>query len=186
MQIQTFWVTSGRWLLCAQSTLRIVLSGHAYAARNSLSSRHFLGLRPSVQHSSCDTEATARIVSYVIRFYRPFFVNWRNLAWVLKNSFRGISRTKFARKLSYKRGCQEKNSLPPLRGGMDVVACIQHRLRLGEVLFLGVLSSPRIPARPTQLMVPTRWFHDAMVLDAFGSGSYASICVGESANHDPM
>jgi|ERR1700674_2578378 hypothetical protein len=32
MQIQTFWVVSGRWLLCAQSMLRIVLSGHAHVA----------------------------------------------------------------------------------------------------------------------------------------------------------
>jgi len=39
---------------------------------------------------------------------------------------------------------------------------------------LAVLGLPRLLARPTQFMVPTRRFHDAMVLDAFGSGSYAS------------
>jgi hypothetical protein len=30
-----------------------------------------------------------------------------------------------ARKLSYERGCQEKNSPPPPRGDVDVVICIQ-------------------------------------------------------------
>ncbi len=49
---------------------------------------------------------------------------------------------------------------------MDVVACIQPRLSPGGVLVLAVLA-----ARPTQLIVSTRRFHDAMVLDAFGSGS---------------
>jgi len=41
---------------------------------------------------------------------------------------------------------------------MDVVACIQSRLKPGGVL---VLASS--VARPTQLMVPTRGLHDAMV-----------------------
>jgi len=59
---------------------------------------------------------------------------------------------------------------PPLRGNMDVVACIQSRLRPGGVLVLATSV-----ARATQLIVPTRGFHDAMVLDAFGSGSCASI-----------
>jgi len=57
---------------------------------------------------------------------------------------------------------------------MDVVACIQPRLSPGGVLVSAALGLSRIPARPTQLMVPTRRFHDAMVFDAFGSGSYAS------------
>ena len=55
---------------------------------------------------------------------------------------------------------------------MDVVACIQPHLSSGEAV--GVT---RIPDRPNQLMVSTRRFHDAMV-DAFGSGSYASKIVG--------
>ena len=74
--------------------------------------------------------------------------------------------------LSYpiKGDVKEKNSPPPLRGDMDVVACIQPRLSPGGVLVLATSV-----ARPTQLMVPTRRLHNAMVLDAFGSGSYASI-----------
>ncbi|HEX4921567.1 MAG TPA: hypothetical protein VFV92_12610 [Candidatus Bathyarchaeia archaeon] len=76
-------------------------------------------------------------------------------------------------KLSYQRGCQEKNSPPTPHGDMDVVACIQSRLSPGGDLVLATSI-----ARPTQLMVPTREFHDAMVLDAFGSGSCASIRYG--------
>jgi hypothetical protein len=60
-------------------------------------------------------------------------------------------------KLSYKRGCQGKNSPPPLRGDMDVVACIQPRSNPGGVLVLAISV-----ARQTQLMVPIRRFHDAM------------------------
>jgi hypothetical protein len=64
------------------------------------------------------------------------------------------------------RGCQEKNSPPPLRGDIDVVSCIQpcvSLLRLGGVLVLCALGSRSIPGRPTRLMVPTRRFHDAVV-----------------------
>jgi len=46
---------------------------------------------------------------------------------------------------------------------MDVVACIQPRLSPGGVLGLAAWGSLRFPARPTQLMVPTRRFHDPMV-----------------------
>jgi len=89
-------------------------------------------------------------------------------------------------KLSYKRGCQEKSFPPPLRGDMDVLLCIQPCLGPGRGFGVVVLGSPRIPARPTQLMIPTRRFHDAMVLDAFGSGSFASVALAKSANHDPI
>ena len=89
-----------------------------------------------------------------------------------------LARAADAYKLSYKRGCQEKNSPPPLQGQVHVVACIQPHLRAGGVLVLAAFGSPRIPARATQLKLPTRRFHDAMVFDAFGSGSYASKSVG--------
>src|SRR5690349_14322585 len=67
-------------------------------------------------------------------------------------------------KLSYRRGCQGKNSSPPLRGAMDVVACIQPRLSSGGGLVLVAFGSPHIPARQAQLIVPTRRFHDALVV----------------------
>jgi len=97
---------------------------------------------------------------------------------VLRQSPRGC-------KLSYKRGCQEKNFPHPLRGEVDVVPCIQPRLGGGGVCVLAALSSPEIPARPTQLMVPTRGFHEAMVR-RLRSGSFASRSVGLGANHDPI
>jgi hypothetical protein len=55
-------------------------------------------------------------------------------------------------------------------------------------LVLNVFGAPRFPAAwPTQSFLPTRRFHAAAVtLDAFGSGSYASLSVGQSANHDPI
>jgi hypothetical protein len=55
---------------------------------------------------------------------------------------------------SYKRGCQGKNSPPPLCGDIDVVACIQPHSSPGGVLFLAISVA--------QLMVPIRRFHDAM------------------------
>src|SRR5262249_45403991 len=81
-------------------------------------------------------------------------------------------------KLSYKRGYQGKNSPPPLRGNMDVVACIQPYLGRGGVWVLAT--------RPTQLVVSTRRFHDAIVLDAFSAPEATQASsVGLSANHDP-
>jgi hypothetical protein len=75
-----------------------------------------------------------------------------------------------AAKWSYKKGCQEKTLPPSLREDVDVVACIQPRLRPGRV---GAALASSV-ARPTQLMFVTGGFHDAMVLDAFSSGSYTS------------
>src|ERR1700677_4216705 len=70
------------------------------------------------------------------------------------------------------KGDVKRKILPlPLRGNMDVVACIQSHLRPGGVVLVLAASV----ARPTRLMAPTRGFHDAMVVDAFGSGSFASI-----------
>ena len=60
---------------------------------------------------------------------------------------------------SYQRGCQEKFFPLPLRREVDVVACIQPNLSSGEAV-----GAPRIPDRPSQLMVSTRRFHDAMVV----------------------
>jgi hypothetical protein len=56
------------------------------------------------------------------------------------------------------RGDVKKNSSPPLRREMNV-ACIQPNLSSGEAV-----GAPRIPDRPSQLMVSTRRFHDAMVV----------------------
>jgi hypothetical protein len=66
-----------------------------------------------------------------------------------------------------------KNLPLPLRREVDVVGCIQPYLSSGEAV-----GAPRISDRPSQLAVRTRRFHDAMVVDAFGSGSYASRRVG--------
>jgi hypothetical protein len=89
----------------------------------------------------------------------------------------GHPKPQHPRKSSYKRGCQDKNSPRPLQGHVHV-ACIQPHLRAGGVLVLAAFGSPRIPAGATQLKLPTRRFHDAMVFDAFGFGSFASKWVG--------
>ena len=56
MQIQTFLVPSGRWLLCAQPMLRIVLSATPTRRPILFLTAISFGLHPSVQHSSCATE----------------------------------------------------------------------------------------------------------------------------------
>src|SRR5271156_405830 len=84
------------------------------------------------------------------------------------------------------RGDVKKNSSPPLRREMNVVACIQPNLSSGEAVGAPripdrpsqlmvaciqpnlrsgeAVGAPRIPDRPSQLMVSTRRFHDAMVV----------------------
>jgi hypothetical protein len=67
----------------------------------------------------------------------------------------------------YKRDVKKK--LFPFLSEGDGVACIQPNLSSGEAVSLAAYS------RGTrQLTVFTRPFHDAMVVDAFGSGSYAA------------
>ena len=73
------------------------------------------------------------------------------------------------------RGDVKKKFLPFLSEEKDAVACIQPDLGSGEAE-----GAPRIPDRPSQWTVSTRRFHDAIVVDAYGSGSYASRRVGFS------
>ena len=88
-------------------------------------------------------------------------------------------------KLSYKRGCQEKNPPRSLQGDIDVVLCIQPRLWRGGVFVLAALSSLVIPGRPTQLMVATRGFHAAMVR-RLRIRKLRKQRDWLSANHDPI
>ena len=60
------------------------------------------------------------------------------------------------RKCSYERGCQEKNSLPSLRGGKDVGAGIQPRVNPGGFFVLDVMGLPGLPERATQWRVLSR------------------------------
>jgi hypothetical protein len=65
---------------------------------------------------------------------------------------------------------------------MEVVACIQSRLRPGGGLVLATLV-----ATPTQLIVPTRGLHDAMVSTRSApEAAQAFDSVGSGANHDPI
>jgi hypothetical protein len=65
---------------------------------------------------------------------------------------------------------------------MDVVAYIQSRHKPGGVVVLATSV-----ARPTQLMVPTRGLHDAMVSTRSApEAAQAFDSVGLSANHDPI
>ena len=78
--------------------------------------------------------------------------------------------------MSYKRGCQEKILLLPLREETDVVvACIQPNLSSGEAV-----GSPRIPDRPSSWRFELDGFMTPWSFDAFGSGSYASKGAGFS------
>src|SRR5215469_18774972 len=88
-------------------------------------------------------------------------------------------------KPSYQRGCQEKNPPRSLQGDIDVVLCIQPRLWRGGVFVLAALSSLVIPGRPTQLVVPTRGFHAAMVR-RLGIRKLRKQRDWLSANHDPI
>jgi hypothetical protein len=61
-----------------------------------------------------------------------------------------------------------------------VVTCIQPRLILGRVIGLAASARRRFQRRcPPQLLVPTRRFHEAVVLDAIRFRSYASEGLAE-------
>ena len=64
---------------------------------------------------------------------------------------------------------------PPLRGDVDVVTYIQSHLILRGVIGLAALDRRAFQRRyQPQLLVPTRRFHDVVVLDAIRLRSYAS------------
>src|ERR1035441_3471844 len=88
---------------------------------------------------------------------------------------------------SYERGCQGKKLLPaPLRDA-GVVTYIQPHLILRGVIGLAALARRAFQRRgQPQLLVPTRRFHEAAVLDAIRLRSYASEALAKSANQDPM
>ena len=76
---------------------------------------------------------------------------------------------------------------PPLRGDVDVVTYIQSHLILRGVIGLAALDRRAFQRRyQPQLLVPTRRFHDVVVLDAIRLRSYASSTLAKSANQDPM
>jgi hypothetical protein len=63
----------------------------------------------------------------------------------------------------------------PLGGDVGVVTYIQPRLILRRVIGLAALARRRFQRRcQPQLLVPTRRFHEAVVLDAIRLRSYAS------------
>ena len=64
---------------------------------------------------------------------------------------------------------------PPLGGDVSVVTCIQPRLIPRGVVGLAALDRRAFQRRcQPQLLVPTRRFHEAVVLDAIRLRSYAS------------
>jgi hypothetical protein len=88
---------------------------------------------------------------------------------------------------SYERGCQEKRLLPAPRRDAGVVTYIQPRYIFARVIGATASARRRLQRRcQPQLFIPTRRFHEAMVLDAVRFRSYASEGLAKSANHDPM
>ena len=86
-----------------------------------------------------------------------------------------------------KEDVKEKILRPPLGGDVSVVTYIQPRLILGRVIGLDALARHRLQRRcQPQLLVPTRRFHEAVVLDAIRLPKLRKRRVGLSANQDPM
>src|SRR6266478_3593031 len=68
---------------------------------------------------------------------------------------------------SYERGCQGKNTSPPLGRDGSVVTYIQPRLILRWVIGFAALARCRFQRQcQPQLLVPTRRFHEVVVPDA--------------------
>src|ERR1039458_3192421 len=88
---------------------------------------------------------------------------------------------------SYERGCQGKKLLPAPREDAGMVTYIQPHHTLRGVIGLAALARRAFQRRgQPQLLVPTRRFHEAAVLDAIRLRSYASEALAKSANQDPM
>src|ERR1039458_6875589 len=76
---------------------------------------------------------------------------------------------------SYERGCQGKKLLPAPREDAGMVTYIQPHHTLRGVIGLAALARRAFQRRgQPQLLVPTRRFHEAVVLDAIRLRSYAS------------
>src|ERR1035437_555609 len=76
---------------------------------------------------------------------------------------------------SYERGCQGKKLLPAPREDAGMVTYIQPHHTLRGVIGLAALARRAFQRRgQPQLLVPTRRFHEAAVLDAIRLRSYAS------------
>ena len=76
---------------------------------------------------------------------------------------------------SYERRCQEKKSLPSPGGNQGMVTYIQPCFLLRGAFDLAALDRRVVQRRrESQLMIPTRWFHVTVALDASRLGSYAS------------
>ena len=74
-----------------------------------------------------------------------------------------------------KEDVKEKSFSPPLRGDAGMVTYIQPHHTLRGVIGLAALARRAFQRRgQPQLLVPTRRFHEAAVLDAIRFRSYAS------------
>jgi RNA-directed DNA polymerase len=124
------------------------------------------GFRPGrSQHDALDALAVAieqKKVNYILDCdIRSFFDNL-DKSWLLQFVEHRVADRRILRLIqkSYKRGCQEQISLPPLGGDADAGLASSPFSPKRGVLVLTVFGPPRIPAaRPTQWLLPTPWFH---------------------------